>query len=82
MRLRFSSINDLVIKETERKYYRALRRHPDDHLGTKRSWFLRSNLFRCRQVRKDQAGGSVKSKQEDIDISSQLVLRESTRKFR
>jgi nuclear transport factor 2 (NTF2) superfamily protein len=33
MRLRFASINDLPIKETERKYHWVLGRRPDDHLG-------------------------------------------------
>jgi nuclear transport factor 2 (NTF2) superfamily protein len=33
MRLRFASINDLLIKETERKYYWPLGRRPDDHAG-------------------------------------------------
>ena len=33
MSLRWASINDLPIKETERKYYWALGRRPDDHLG-------------------------------------------------
>ena len=31
MRLRLASINDLPIKETERKYYWAQGRRPDDH---------------------------------------------------
>jgi uncharacterized protein len=31
MRVRIASINDLPIKETERKYYWALGRRPDDH---------------------------------------------------
>ena len=33
MRLRLASINDLPIKETERKYYWTLGRRPDDHPG-------------------------------------------------
>jgi hypothetical protein len=33
MSLRLASINDLPIKETERKYYWALGRRPDDHPG-------------------------------------------------
>jgi hypothetical protein len=33
MRLRFASINDLSIKEKERKYHWALGRRPDDHPG-------------------------------------------------
>src|SRR5580698_4443631 len=33
MRLRLASINDLPIKETERKYYWAPGRRPDDHPG-------------------------------------------------
>jgi uncharacterized protein len=33
MRLRLASINDLPIKETERKYYWVLGRRPDDHPG-------------------------------------------------
>src|ERR1700716_130541 len=33
MRLRFASINDLTIKETERKYHWAPGRRPDDHAG-------------------------------------------------
>jgi nuclear transport factor 2 (NTF2) superfamily protein len=33
MRVRFASINDLRIKETERKYHWALGRGPDDHPG-------------------------------------------------
>ena len=33
MRLRFASINDLPIKETERKYHWAPGRRPDDHPG-------------------------------------------------
>ena len=33
MRLRFASINDLPIKESERKYYWPLGPRPDDHLG-------------------------------------------------
>jgi nuclear transport factor 2 (NTF2) superfamily protein len=33
MRLRFASINDLLIKETERKYHWPLGRRPDDHAG-------------------------------------------------
>jgi nuclear transport factor 2 (NTF2) superfamily protein len=33
MRLRLASINDLSIKETERKYHWALGRRPDDHPG-------------------------------------------------
>jgi nuclear transport factor 2 (NTF2) superfamily protein len=33
MRLRFASINDLPIEETERKYHWALARRPDDHPG-------------------------------------------------
>ena len=33
MRLRFASINDLPIKESERKYHWSLGRRPDDHPG-------------------------------------------------
>ena len=33
MRMRFASINDLPIKETERKYYWAQGRRPDGHPG-------------------------------------------------
>src|SRR6266850_1384650 len=33
MRLRFASINDLPIKEAERKYHWPLGRRPDDHSG-------------------------------------------------
>jgi nuclear transport factor 2 (NTF2) superfamily protein len=33
MRLRLASINDLPIKETERKYHWPLGRRPDEHLG-------------------------------------------------
>jgi nuclear transport factor 2 (NTF2) superfamily protein len=33
MRLRLASINDLPIKETERKYHWVLGRRPDDHPG-------------------------------------------------
>ena len=33
MRLRLASINDLPIKESERKYHWPLGRRPDDHLG-------------------------------------------------
>ena len=33
MRLRLASINDLPIKEAERKYHWALGRRPDDHPG-------------------------------------------------
>ena len=33
MRLRIASINDLPIKDTERKYHWALGRRPDDHPG-------------------------------------------------
>jgi uncharacterized protein len=33
MRLRFASINDLPIMETERKYNWALGPRPDDHPG-------------------------------------------------
>jgi Uncharacterized protein conserved in bacteria len=33
MRLRFASINDLPIKESERKYHWPLGRRPDDHPG-------------------------------------------------
>ena len=33
MRLRFASINDLPINETDRKYHWALGRRPDDHPG-------------------------------------------------
>ena len=33
MRVRFASINDLPMKETERKHHWALGRRPDDHLG-------------------------------------------------
>ena len=33
MRLRLASINDLPIKETERKYHWPLGRRPDDHPG-------------------------------------------------
>jgi uncharacterized protein len=33
MRLRFASINDLSIKESERKYHWPLGRRPDDHPG-------------------------------------------------
>jgi hypothetical protein len=33
MRVRFASINDLPIKETERKYHWVLGRRPDDHPG-------------------------------------------------
>jgi hypothetical protein len=33
MRLRLASINDLPIKETERKYHWAVGRRPDDHPG-------------------------------------------------
>ena len=33
MRLRLASINDLSIKESERKYHWPLGRRPDDHLG-------------------------------------------------
>jgi nuclear transport factor 2 (NTF2) superfamily protein len=31
MRWRIASINDLLIKERERKYYWSLGRRPDDH---------------------------------------------------
>jgi hypothetical protein len=33
MRLRFASINDLPIKESERKYHWPLGRRPDEHPG-------------------------------------------------
>jgi uncharacterized protein len=33
MRLRLASINDLSIKEADRKYYWTLGRRPDDHAG-------------------------------------------------
>jgi uncharacterized protein len=33
MRLRFASINDLLIKESERKFHWPLGRRPDDHPG-------------------------------------------------
>ena len=33
MRLRFASINDLPLKESDRKYYWPLGRRPDDHAG-------------------------------------------------
>jgi nuclear transport factor 2 (NTF2) superfamily protein len=33
MRLRFACINDLPIKEAERKYRWALGRRPDEHAG-------------------------------------------------
>jgi nuclear transport factor 2 (NTF2) superfamily protein len=33
MRLRFASINDFEIKESERKYQWALGRRPDSHSG-------------------------------------------------
>jgi hypothetical protein len=33
MRLRYASINDLPIKESERKYHWPLGRRPDDHPG-------------------------------------------------
>ena len=33
MQRRFASINDLLIKETERKFYWPLGRRPDDHPG-------------------------------------------------
>ena len=33
VRLRFACINDLPIKESERKYYWPLGRRPDDHSG-------------------------------------------------
>jgi uncharacterized protein len=33
MHHRYASINDLPIKESERKYYRPLGRRPDDHPG-------------------------------------------------
>ena len=33
MRLRIASINDLPIKESDRKYFWPLGRRPDDHLG-------------------------------------------------
>jgi nuclear transport factor 2 (NTF2) superfamily protein len=33
MRLRLASINDLPIKETERKYHWVMGRRPDDHPG-------------------------------------------------
>jgi nuclear transport factor 2 (NTF2) superfamily protein len=33
MRLRFASINDLPIKESDRKYHWPLGRRPDDHPG-------------------------------------------------
>jgi hypothetical protein len=33
MRSRFASINDLPIKESERKYFWLLGRRPDDHPG-------------------------------------------------
>jgi hypothetical protein len=33
MRLRLASINDLPIKESERKYHWPLGRRPDTHLG-------------------------------------------------
>ena len=33
MRLRYASINDLPIKESERKYYWPLGRRPDEHPG-------------------------------------------------
>jgi nuclear transport factor 2 (NTF2) superfamily protein len=33
MRLRFASINDLPIKESDRKYFWPLGRRPDDHPG-------------------------------------------------
>ena len=33
MRVRFASINDLPIKESDRKFFWSLGRRPDDHLG-------------------------------------------------
>ena len=33
MRLRFASIDDLPITDTQRKYHWALGRRPDDHPG-------------------------------------------------
>ena len=33
MRLRYASINDLLIKKSERKYYWPLGRRPDEHPG-------------------------------------------------
>jgi uncharacterized protein len=33
MRLRIASINDLPIKESERRYHSPLGRRPDDHLS-------------------------------------------------
>ncbi|MFI3219772.1 MAG: DUF1348 family protein, partial [Methylococcales bacterium] len=33
MEYRYACINDLAIKETERKFHWSLGRRPDDHLG-------------------------------------------------
>jgi uncharacterized protein len=33
MRLRYASINDLLIRESDRKYHWLLGRRPDDHTG-------------------------------------------------
>src|SRR5689334_8757220 len=33
MRIRFASINDLPMKESDRKFFWSLGRRPDDHLG-------------------------------------------------
>jgi hypothetical protein len=45
MRVRFASINDLPIKETERKYRWTLGRRPDDHLGLSDLGFQWPNPF-------------------------------------
>jgi hypothetical protein len=55
MRLRFASINDLPIKETERKYHWALGRRPDDHPGLSDLGFYGPNPFTCVPARKEQA---------------------------
>ncbi len=42
MRMRFACINDLPIKESDRKYHWPLGRRPDEHPGLSESWFLKS----------------------------------------
>ena len=50
MRLRFASINDLPIKETERKYHWPLGRRPDDHPALSALGFSGTNPFAGRQT--------------------------------
>jgi hypothetical protein len=45
MRLRIAGINDLPIKESDRKYHWPLGRRPDDHLGLSELGLLRGTMM-------------------------------------